>query len=293
MLRRKFRPSPRRIDFVSDRDYVISMRAAHYNAHFLPLGVDPQLYHPTGKPFERDCAFVGNSYLAQIDEFARGAEGLLDRMAPFLARSMQQYYRDASVDISGVLSDYVAQQRLPEGISRKKAAFIAKHFAGYLFRKQIVGSLVAAIPGFELYGDDGWLQTIKKRAPVPRLHLQKVRYGSGLCDVYTTTRVNIDINRVVIRSGFTQRIFDTLAAGAFVITSAKPIVEEFFATGGKEQEVAMFRSGEDLVDKVRFYLAHEEERTAIALRGMRRVLATHTYDQRIRELFRVVAREMG
>ena len=287
MLRSKFIPSPFRIDFVSDRDYVDAMRTEGYNAHFLPLGVDPQLYHPTGKEYERDCAFVGNSYLAQVDEFSRGHETFLDTMAPFLADCLQQYLRDSSVDIGSVIGEHVKTLSLPSELSFEKATFIAKHFAGYLFRKQVVSALIEGVPGFELYGDDGWQRLFK------HIKVNKVRYGNTLRDVYASTRVNVDINRVVIRSGFTQRVFDALAAGAFIITSAKPIVEEFFCTTGKRKEIVTFQNGAELVDLVRYYLSHENERKAIATRGRERVGNHHTYDHRIGEMFQVLSRELG
>ncbi len=286
MREKKFRSSPLRIDFVSDRDYVAAMRKAGYHAFFLPLGADPGTFHPTGKPFERDCAFVGNSYTAQIEEFVEGSENLLDSMAPFLAKSLKRYLRDASFDIGEAIESFIATLRLPKGVGRPKAAFIAKHFAGYLFRKQTVGGLSAGITGFELFGDDGWLTAARGTK------LCKVRYGEGLRDVYTTTRVNIDLNRVVIRSGFTQRVFDALAAGSFLVTNAKPIVSEFFTEGGTEPEIVTFRSAEELGDLVRYYCRNDKEREAIAKRGMRKVLGNHTYDHRIGELFRVVAREL-
>jgi len=289
MLKKKYLPSGRRIDFVSDRDYLSSMRKRGYNAHFLPLGVDPQLFCPfSAEPrYVNDCAFVGNSYIAQISEFTQGAEPLLEGMVPFLAGCMQRYYRDASVDVAGEVERYLGTAGLPQGISREKAVFIAKHFAGFLFRKHVVGKLLSGVPGFIVYGDDGW----RELAGAERL--RKVRYDRALCEVYATTKVNVDINRVVIRNGFTQRIFDTLASGAFVITSAKPVVDEFFITAGADQEVATFTNAGELVDKVRYYLRHEEERLAIARRGREKVLAAHTYDHRVQEIFRVVAEQFG
>ena len=287
MLTKKYRPCARRVDFVSDRDYLEAMKAQGYNAHFLPLGVDPQLFTPSGAGFRNECAFVGNSYLAQIDEFSRGAEPLLDMMVPFLAACMQRYYRDAAVDVTGEMERYLDTAALPQGMSREKAVFIAKHFAGYLFRKHIVGTLLTTFPGFSVYGDDGWL------ALAGAQRLRRVRYNRALSEVYAATNVNVDINRVVIRNGFTQRIFDTLASGAFVITSAKPIVEEFFVTEGPRQEVATFASAEELVEKIRYYLSHENERLAITARGREKVLSGHTYDHRMSEMFGTVAKLFG
>lgn len=287
MLEKKFIPSPLRIDFVSDRDYLRPMHAAGYNPHFLPLGVDSSIFYPSTKAHEHPCSFVGNSYLGQIKKFSKGAEGVLDTVLPFLAACLKRYLGNAAIDLGGEIAEFVAKIDLPEGFSADRAAFVTKHFAGYLFRKQMIGMLAASVPGFALYGDDGWRELLEN------VDVKKVRYGRKLADVYESTTVNVDINRVVIRNGFTQRIFDTLATGAFVVTSAKPIVDEFFVTTGEKKEVVTFGSGEELVDNVRYYLSHESERTAVARRGRECVLGGHTYDHRMGELFRVVSREIG
>ena len=40
-----------------------------------------------------------------------------------------------------------------------------------------------------------------------------------------------------------------------------------------------------MIEKVRYYLSHEDERTAIAEAGYRRTLKDHTYRQRFQEIF--------
>ena len=44
----------------------------------------------------------------------------------------------------------------------------------------------------------------------------------------------------------------------------------------------------DLVEKIRYYLAHEEERSAIAHAGQERTLKDHTYLQRMKELEQII-----
>ncbi len=51
------------------------------------------------------------------------------------------------------------------------------------------------------------------------------------------------------------------------------------------REVATFADTAELVDKVRYYLASEEERADIALAGYRRTLRDHTYERRFNEIF--------
>jgi spore maturation protein CgeB len=53
-------------------------------------------------------------------------------------------------------------------------------------------------------------------------------------------------------------------------------------------EAEFFVSGEELLEKVDYYLRHDDEREKIAIRGLERTKAEHTYDMRIAEMIRVV-----
>ena len=94
--------------------------------------------------------------------------------------------------------------------------------------------------------------------------VRKAAYYKNLADIYRRSKIVIDVNRVVIRNGFTQRTFDGLACSSFVITSAKPVVYEFFNTTGPLQEIAVFRNQNELYELIDYYIEHDEEMSAIA-----------------------------
>jgi spore maturation protein CgeB len=56
-------------------------------------------------------------------------------------------------------------------------------------------------------------------------------------------------------------------------------------------DLVKFTDRHDLVAKVQYYLAHSEERRAIAAQGRETVLAWHTYQVRIRELLKKIGYE--
>ena len=60
---------------------------------------------------------------------------------------------------------------------------------------------------------------------------------------------------------------------------------ELFEPG---EEVEVFSSKEELLDKTAWYLEHEEERKKIAERGLERVLKEHTWEARIASLIKTV-----
>jgi spore maturation protein CgeB len=49
--------------------------------------------------------------------------------------------------------------------------------------------------------------------------------------------------------------------------------------------VGVYSGTEELIEQVGHWLAHEDERAAVAEAGYRRVLAEHTYDHRFAEIF--------
>jgi len=82
------------------------------------------------------------------------------------------------------------------------------------------------------------------------------------------------------------RIFEALACGAFVISDNQRDVFSIFREG---EHLGRFTDSNDLIEKVRHYLDHSEERKLIAAQGMREVLKNHTYAHRIKKLLSIVS----
>jgi len=285
--RKKYRPSKYRIDFVSDKGYLEPMRTQGYSVHFLPLATDLSLFHPPpdlSHPRDLDVVFVGNSYLKQIDSFLRMAPGFIDTLVPFLGEVVSSYLADVDFDVEGTIEEKLRKKKIPADLTYEKACFIAKHAAGYFGRKRMITSLAERFRGFMVYGDAGWKQDI------PEHRLGTAKYYDSLCEVYQRARITIDINRMVIRNGFTQRVFDAPACGSLVITGKKQVVDESFTVDGEMRDVVVFDSLDTLHDAVNYYLLHDNERAAVAQRGMNTVFRRHTYDHRINEMFTMVKR---
>jgi len=85
--------------------------------------------------------------------------------------------------------------------------------------------------------------------------------------------------------GITQiklRDFEVPIAGGFYLVERAPEYDEFFRPG---VDVETWESPAELVDKIRYYLAHDGERRRIAAAGRRGAEAEHTWDHRFRTLF--------
>jgi spore maturation protein CgeB len=84
------------------------------------------------------------------------------------------------------------------------------------------------------------------------------------------------------KSQIKGRTFEVPGSGGLLLTDRVPYLEDYLAPG---KEIAVFDSTDGLVDQVRWWVAHEEERAAVAEAGYRRVRAEHTYDDRFAAIF--------
>ena len=73
-----------------------------------------------------------------------------------------------------------------------------------------------------------------------------------------------------------NRLFDALACGTFVISDKIPSAETLF-----EGNIVTYDDADDLNKKIEYYLTHEEERKEKAQKGMEIVLKNHTFDNRV------------
>lgn len=99
--------------------------------------------------------------------------------------------------------------------------------------------------------------------------------------IYRNSKINLNLTLKSIKTGIPLRVWDILGAGGFCITNYQPELLLYFENG---KDLVIFESYEDLVDKVKYYLTHEEERKLIAENGYRKVKKYHQYSNRIDEM---------
>lgn len=78
------------------------------------------------------------------------------------------------------------------------------------------------------------------------------------------------------------RHFEISACGGFQLSYYTEGLERLYRIG---EEVAIYASPEELVEKVLYYLKYEDEREAIARCGYERTIVEHTLEHRYRQLF--------
>ena len=87
------------------------------------------------------------------------------------------------------------------------------------------------------------------------------------------------------KKGIPLRIFDIMGAGGFVLTNYQEDLLSFFTPG---EDFVYYEDRQDLMEKIAYYLTHEEERRAIAKSGHDKVKENHTYLLRLKEIIHTV-----
>lgn len=81
------------------------------------------------------------------------------------------------------------------------------------------------------------------------------------------------------------RDFEGPMSGAFYMVEYCDELTDFFEP---DREIVYFNDTDELVDKARYYLAHEDEREKIRLAGLQRARTEHTWQNRFRTVFQQI-----
>lgn len=94
--------------------------------------------------------------------------------------------------------------------------------------------------------------------------------------IFNTSKINLNITLRSILSGISLRSLDVIGAGGFLISNYQTELAQYFEEG---KEMVMYYDRQDLLDKIRYYLVHEDERCCIAEAGKKKVI--HEFDYSI------------
>lgn len=81
------------------------------------------------------------------------------------------------------------------------------------------------------------------------------------------------------------RVFEIPGAGGFLLSEQAEHLEDYFIPG---REIVTFATPEEMVEKTRYYLAHEEDRERIRAAGFQRAVQQHSYLRRFQDIFRAM-----
>jgi hypothetical protein len=116
-------------------------------------------------------------------------------------------------------------------------------------------------------------------------------WGLQMYDIFCNSRIVLNRHSAASENyANNMRLYEATGVGALLVTDMRDNLGDLFKVG---TEVVAYESADDLIEKVRYYLSHEEERAKIARAGQQRTLAEHTYGSRMQELERIVEAYIG
>ena len=114
------------------------------------------------------------------------------------------------------------------------------------------------------------------------------KYDTEVSHVYRQSKINLNITLHCIETGISQRVFDVMAAGGFLLSNYQEELEELFVPG---EDLIIYHNMEELQYYVAYYLEHEEERQRIAKNGQAKVLELHDFHTRMSQVLDIVKEE--
>lgn len=111
-----------------------------------------------------------------------------------------------------------------------------------------------------------------------------VGYYDKMPLVFHYSKINLNITLRSIQTGIPLRCWDIMAAGGFLLTNYQEDFLKHFEPG---VDFVYYLNEEDLLEKVEYYLTHEEERKRIARNGYEKVKKYHSYKTTIEKMLKI------
>ena len=130
------------------------------------------------------------------------------------------------------------------------------------------------------------LFTINKNAEFPHVKNMGVAdYYSEMPYIFSHSKINLNISLKSIQSGIPLRCMDILGNGGFLLTNFQADFLDYFIP---DEDFVYYTDTNDLLDKIEYYLSHENERAEIAANGHRKVKENHSFEKCFSEIMRTV-----
>lgn len=265
--------------------------------YYMPLAVDVEALdniQPTDEQRERftcDVSFVGKLY----DEKSEIEKGLRKNNIDFLI-GFGDAAISAQAQIQGFnfLEEILEAQYIKDTINQKIKrnsntgciASMTKEFANYYLAPSVTMKerrrmLRKVSERFQMnvYTHSS-TKTLKKV-----INKGRVDYYREMPLVFQLSKINLNMTLRSIETGIPLRCWDIIGAGGFLLTNYQEDFMKHFEPG---VDFDYFTNEQDMLQKIDYYLLHEEERKRIAENGCKKVKEYHSYDIRLKEMFQIV-----
>ena len=259
---------------------------------YLPLGADygrldsllADATEADREKYSADVSFVGSLYTEKCpynrlkgDSYLKGyLDGVIEAQLKIYGYN---FLEDCITD--SILEEFKKQvpfYQFPERAEHNYRAAMAHLYLGNKVTEQERLRLLGRVS--EEFSLD--LYTASDFSPLPHAHYRGLaKTTTEMPKVFLFSKINLNFTSKPIRSGLPLRIWDILGAGGFLLTNFQSEIPEYFEVG---KDLEAFASEEELVEKIRYYLAHNEEREEIARNGYQKAKEQYSLETRVRQM---------
>lgn len=289
---------------VFDREMVRKLQEKGVQTvHHVPLSVDVERFaqviqdNISLSKYACDISFVGSLYTDDHNYYDRLLDekdkGVLDEFVREQCFCYEKDYLREALD-AGELDLHVIQTKMEEQglmLGEDYFADVDELLQASVLEKKvtveersILLSKVAEVFEEKYRLNLYTTSNLKKNPLLKKHHRGIVDYHKQMPLVFAHSKINLNLSLRSIHSGIPLRVLDIMACGGFVLTNWQPEIAEYFADG---QEIVTFRNLEECIDKIAYYLEHEEERQEIAVAGQCCVQELFSYEKGLERLFDV------
>lgn len=238
--------------------------------------------------YSNDIAFVGSLYEKNAyDEFEpklssylrgyfdaviqaqlniSGGNIVEDMLTPSVMEEVQEYFRlekseHSFSDLSLIFATTVLGFKIASVERTQALLALAKYFPVSVYSNS----------------DTSGLLQVKGRGSVD--------YWSQMPKIFRASKINLNFTIPNIKSGLPLRMWDIMGAGGFLMTNYQAELPYYFEIG---KDLVCFESEQELIEKCRYYLAHEEERIEIADNGYEKVKERHSIHNRLETILQII-----
>lgn len=115
---------------------------------------------------------------------------------------------------------------------------------------------------------------------------------TDLIRIFNQSRINLNFSNASSKPRFQRwlrfepqikaRNFEIPGTGGFQLSGRADDIDAYYVP---DREIVLFGDRRELVERIRHYLSHEDERAHVAEAGYQRTKRDHTYDRRLSEIF--------
>ncbi len=280
------------------KQYMEFMEGGIKNVRYLPLAASTKRLDSIipskadRKKYSADISFVGSLYTERKQYY----EEIVPKLDPYTLGYIDGIIK-SQLQIDGV--NFVEECLTPEITEKIQEASNIYPYPDsietleYLYANYIINRQITIIERKELLTMIGAHHPLKlytynqnsSFSPKGVYNMGPASYFTEMPLVFKLSKINLNITLRSIQHAIPLRVYDILGSGGFLMSNFQHDLAYHFVPG---EDFVYYESRKDLLDKIDYYLANDNERIEIAKNAHKKIQEQHTFDVRVKEIIEIV-----